>query len=206
MADPIIYYLSQNLTSLVRYTRIDLQITIPLPEWHSARALKDHMGAGGAMVELIEGKSGLDTVYIGSRESAHFWRVYVKEDENKRRFLRFEVEIKHDRDKIPNRVIYEIKKNGRKAADNHFWDRLKKLALPREYIAQLKPYMSSDTSPLPHVARDTGARKFRWLNTTVRSSILSFAASAHGRDEFVKDWLLEIIMDISGTCDIELPF
>jgi hypothetical protein len=205
MADPILYYLSQNLTSLVRYTRVDLQITIPLPDWHSARILKDYMEASNHLAELIEGKAGLDTVYIGSRKSSHFWRIYVKESENKDRFLRFEVEIKHDRDKIPNRLIYEIKKHGRKASDSHFWDRLKKLSLPREYMQELKMYMSSDTSPLPHVARDTGQKKFRWLDNTVRKAILNFAASAHGRDEFTKDWLLEIIMDISGTCDIDLP-
>lgn len=94
----------------VRCTRIDFQLTLELGGSYRARDFKDALeaadwsdGAGSRLhrrrVEMIEGPSaeGLDTVYIGSRSSDRFARVYVKDDGDGGRFLRFEVEFKGDR-------------------------------------------------------------------------------------------------------------
>ena len=84
-----------------RCTRIDLQITVYLPLSYSARLLADRLRMTKwkhykRMVELIEGNpAGFDTVYIGSRKSERFIRIYVKKA-GVSKYLRFEVEYKGD--------------------------------------------------------------------------------------------------------------
>jgi len=80
-------------------TRIDIQITEPLPVGYSARQLADDLREGnwGSFerdCRLIENTDHLDTVYIGSGKSDRFARVYVKEGDEEKRYLRFEVEHK----------------------------------------------------------------------------------------------------------------
>lgn len=87
----------------LRSTRLDVQLTIPLPDNYSARVVADfwrdcdRWGNGRpANIRLQENTDGLDTVYIGSRTSERYVRVYVKEDDMGARYLRFEVEYKGD--------------------------------------------------------------------------------------------------------------
>jgi len=82
--------------SSTRYNRIDLQVTVSLPDSYKARSLADYMkiNGGRCKVSLIE-NGGLDTVYIGARTSPKFWRIYIKEDSESKRWLRFEIELKH---------------------------------------------------------------------------------------------------------------
>lgn len=82
----------------VKATRIDVQITKEFPENYSARKFVDCLRSGDwgtykRDLQLIENSDGLDTVYIGSRKTERFARMYVKSSlEGK--FLRFEVEYK----------------------------------------------------------------------------------------------------------------
>ena len=81
-----------------KVTRIDVQITIPFPDGYSARNFADQLRFGdwgkfGREVQLIENTDFLDTVYIGSRKSDRFARIYVKAA-NGEKFLRLEVEYK----------------------------------------------------------------------------------------------------------------
>lgn len=86
----------------VRCTRIDLQITIWLPPKYEARKLYDILESidtvwpGRKLVpELRQSGDGLDTVYIGSRTSDRFARVYIKPDHKGNPcYLRFEMEFK----------------------------------------------------------------------------------------------------------------
>lgn len=82
----------------VKTTRIDLQITMALPVGYLARDFSDDLRKGDwgsykREIQLIENSDGLDTVYIGSRKSERFARVYVK-SAGEVLFLRFEVEYK----------------------------------------------------------------------------------------------------------------
>ena len=79
-------------------TRLDVQITTPLPEGYSARQFADDTRAGQSgqfsrSIRLIENSDGLDTVYIGAGSSDRFARFYVKLVDEVR-YLRFEVEHK----------------------------------------------------------------------------------------------------------------
>lgn len=81
-----------------RCTRIDLQITIPMPPGYKARHVVDAMHAATwagrkRAITMIEGSDGLDTVYFGNRQSERYTRLYVKQADDGR-YLRFEVEYK----------------------------------------------------------------------------------------------------------------
>lgn len=82
----------------VNCSRIDLQITIDLPADYWARGLVDDLRTGQSgeytrQVTLVESEKGLNTIYIGSRQSERFCRLYVK-NINDVNYLRLEVEYK----------------------------------------------------------------------------------------------------------------
>lgn len=79
-------------------TRLDVQITTAIPDGYSARRLADDLrkyqdDRWQKQVTLVEGSDGLDTVYVGSRQSERYARIYVKQVEEIR-YLRLEVEHK----------------------------------------------------------------------------------------------------------------
>jgi hypothetical protein len=97
-ADSVLRELSENCPA--RCTRIDLQITIPMKPEYSARRTCDMLRGTkwpgrDRKTMLIENADGLDTLYIGSRLSETFTRLYVKEGDGQR-YLRYEVEFKGD--------------------------------------------------------------------------------------------------------------
>lgn len=113
---------------MVRCTRIDVQVTIP----HFQRHNQNHMEALAYMlrsqvdrpVSYHESFSGpasskLSTVYVGSRKSDRFVRIYEKMGLGEDVFLRFEVEYKSPRAQVvaenlgadadrPGILLYEI--------------------------------------------------------------------------------------------------
>jgi hypothetical protein len=94
--------LHRTSSSTARCTRIDLQVTIRIPEYFDSRNLYDKLQAkdtkwNGRRLKptLRQSGGGLDTVYIGSRTSQRFVRIYVKPDKNDQpAYLRYEVEFK----------------------------------------------------------------------------------------------------------------
>jgi hypothetical protein len=81
-----------------RCTRIDLQLTLTCPLGLSMRQAADevrHEAWPGPKrkVTLVEGDDGLDTVYLGSRTSERFCRIYVKMADGVR-WVRMEYEYK----------------------------------------------------------------------------------------------------------------
>lgn len=86
-------------------TRIDLQVTVRCPEKYDA--YKFHQDLEDEEIDwparrrkplLIKGPKGEgDSVYIGSRDSDKYIRVYEKFNEAGKRFLRLEVEYKRQR-------------------------------------------------------------------------------------------------------------
>ena len=79
-----------------RCTRIDLQLTVDEPRGWDQTALFARTKQRGKTAGYVEsaGQTGpLATVYIGSRQSESFIRIYQKES-GEDRYLRFEVEFK----------------------------------------------------------------------------------------------------------------
>lgn len=92
-------------------TRVDIQITTPLPAGYSARIFADDLrstqeGHYERIVTLVENSDGFDTVYLGSRKSDRLARFYVKEIEDQK-FLRFEVEHKGVWSQVVSKAIQE---------------------------------------------------------------------------------------------------
>lgn len=84
--------------ALLKCTRIDLQLTIPMPKWYSSRDFYDALAAHPKLpdVSIVQSGDGLDTIYVHRRISRRFWRVYAKLDAAGRKWLRFEVEFKRE--------------------------------------------------------------------------------------------------------------
>lgn len=82
-------------------TRIDLQITIDLPEDWNTRKVYDSLVAWDGpgrprKIAVVMSGDGNDTIYIGSRTSDRFTRLYVKPLDGGHKALRFETEYKGD--------------------------------------------------------------------------------------------------------------
>lgn len=95
-------------TSQMRATRIDLQLTIPYNAykglWDVLWGKRDRLvGSKGNRLSwrVIEDVSGLNTLYVGSRQSETFRRCYVK-DIGEKRYIRFETEFKG---KLANEIL-----------------------------------------------------------------------------------------------------
>lgn len=92
----------RNIGVAAKATRVDVQITMPLPEGYKSRKLCDSLRSGvfrrpgpPSSILLIDG-GGMDTVYIGSKTSTRRIRVYVKEGMDGSLFLRFEVQYRSE--------------------------------------------------------------------------------------------------------------
>lgn len=95
-------------------TRIDLQLTLPLPcdisesfdqyidLMRVTEASEENRGQRKRKVDGVVHLDGYCTMYVGSRESQRFYRLYVKENSGIN-FVRFEVEFK-DKKGLAGRV------------------------------------------------------------------------------------------------------
>src|SRR3990172_551937 len=82
----------------VKCTRVDAQITIPLPEGYDSQELFNRLNGNlphGRVVTLYKSGDGMDTVYLGKRatKNGRVTRIYVKEYIGGKA-LRFETEFK----------------------------------------------------------------------------------------------------------------
>lgn len=99
----------------VKCTRIDLQITVWLPQNYQSRKLYDILESpdvewpGRRLTpHIIQSGDGLDTIYVGSRTSERFTRIYTKPDmSGEAAYLRFEVEFKGNLAHEARRAITE---------------------------------------------------------------------------------------------------
>lgn len=87
---------------MVKCTRIDLQVTIPRPVNFEPLKLYDILASIDTewpsrrlVPTIIKSGDGFDTIYVGSRTSDRFARIYIKADYKGRPdYLRFEMEFK----------------------------------------------------------------------------------------------------------------
>lgn len=154
-------------------TRIDLQVTIDLPHGFDARRLYDELENAEwhgrkRNVALVQSGDGFDTIYIGSRTSERFFRIYVKEDGKGRKLLRFETEYKSDKaeamwrsiDWMPGRVSSHLK---------HEIESLPRLKI-RALYALAEACGTNSLSPPPET-RENGGSTWRWLRGDVDKAV-----------------------------------
>jgi len=100
---PVANMLANECESAVecRCTRMDIQLTVPLPYGYSALLLRDQLENAKWKTRTpkivgVHQKSGMDTVYVGAPTSNKRIRIYVKEGESGERYLRFELQLRRD--------------------------------------------------------------------------------------------------------------
>lgn len=101
-------------------SRIDLQLTIPLPDFADTvavftdaerviSAIERERTIGKRKVNCITGSDGLCTLYVGSRSSEKIYRIYTKEVDGSL-WLRFEVEYK-GKNRMAGKALRKITKD-----------------------------------------------------------------------------------------------
>jgi hypothetical protein len=169
-------------------TRIDLQVSIPLPAGYSSRDLYDLLDAGDwrrrRTCRLLQNDDGLDTVYVGSRDSDRLLRIYVKQvtEGPEGRWLRFEAEFKGDAAVALQPLL---------TAENEAYDalfasvlagELGRLPQPaQDYLTAVRQALGAGQAFTVPRARGDDASRLRWLRQTVYPVIFEVSRShEHG--------------------------
>jgi len=187
----------------VKATRIDVQITKKIPENYSARKFIDSLRSGNwgnceRDLQLIENSDGLDTVYIGSKKSDKFARMYVKSTlEGK--FLRFEIEYKGDW----ANAISTAFSNDQNVLSNVLYDFINSLPLDSEGVLQeflnlISDVRSGISKPRRVVPDDN---TYTWLVEKVSPVIWRFL-NDHDRGADLASLLIKMIYQ-SGAGKID---
>lgn len=122
VAHEIFGALSFDITSHMTATRIDLQVTVPLPFGWNENDIWNRVCEGVGKTKIVNDSEKTWTVYVGSRRSRIFWRIYIKHYE--KTYLRYEVELKRHH---AHAVFTALSKYGDAALKSLYLTRLKKL-------------------------------------------------------------------------------
>ena len=168
-ADRVGFALANEKKPGANVSRLDAQITIPLPDWYKAPAFTQTLRNGlwkgrSRKVTLIDG-NGDDTVYIGSRSSDRYIRVYVKEKD----WLRFEVEFKG---KLAFAAWLRYEKSPLLAPAGILVSEIIKLPehpIKKAFLEQLRNANAIDVQAKKPVK--TPSKTFRWLITQVAPAL-----------------------------------
>jgi len=144
-------------------TRADIQITVPEPKGWSQFDLLTRLHNRGKLVkfdESVDRRAGrLETVYIGSRASLSFMRVYVKTTVADERLLRLEIETKRDKAE----AIISLLESGRATQSQYMLSQVQRLP----DIKLRKIYESPLAGLIPHdtkvQTRSSNAKRREWL-------------------------------------------
>lgn len=175
-----------------RVTRLDLQSTVILPRAEPDYVATRHAAALAARgekkipkIDLYDGSDGADTLYIGSRYSAFFGRLYDKAREanlgdwSLDRVFRYEVQItKHNGDFGTEvaRQLHEMAEDGksitaaiRRFLNDWFSDRYTPTDIPVQNGTELK---------LPvYVPQTSNQKRLEWLHKQVRPTLQKLMAA-----------------------------
>lgn len=144
-------------------TRLDVQITVPRPEWVSLPELRSKLGKKGT--SLISSQEN-DTLYLGSRTSDFFTRLYEKMFDDMH--LRLEFELKGNR----ARMAWDAMLAG-EDSDRIFNYYLARSKLPRQYIELFDGCDDDATNRSMNKERIAVAeKKLKWIES-LDSAMLS---------------------------------
>lgn len=123
--------LPPDVTCCMTATRLDMQVTVPLPFAWNENDIWRRVGEGVGKTKIVNGTEKTWTVYIGSRRSRIFWRIYIKRYEKV--YLRYEVELKRHHAETVFRVL----------------DKYGAIALKALYLERLRRLKIHDTAKEP---------------------------------------------------------
>lgn len=185
-------------------TRVDLQITAKQAEDWSQWRFFNRAKKAGFLTNIISSRSGLNnrelsTVYIGSRSSDVMVRVYQKEDENGRLYLRFEIEMKGAKSKS----VYKALCREEIDIGSLILHRLQKIndsQLSAHFESLLSDYISGDVKPDKIIKSISKTEK--WLLDTVLPAFTR-VINSHESDGTVLLAFLDAAMKAVRVSDIE---
>ena len=162
-------------------TRLDVQLTIPKFDDYWARPIIDAMRLAAwphapRKVDGTDKEDGLDTIYIGSRESLRFIRIYVKPDDDDSHYIRFEPEFKGD---LSNAIWMKMRPDESFAAGliREEVDRLPSVSgCYFDDLRQLLEEFEAIGLHLPKRVKDDG-RTIKWLRDSVTPAVERMAYS-----------------------------
>lgn len=182
-----------------RCTRVDLQITIDCPEQYGARDYYDKLVRANETgrtrsLSIVQSGDGLDTVYIGSRTSEQFARLYIKPSGDSR-LLRYEIEYKGEKAKYAYaRCLADHTLIG--AYLRHELDKL-----PEDVTIQMLRLACGDQSEaVPAQKRESGNKTIRWMRKAVTPAVvrmLNDHDEHYGMKQIVHEWAA--LLDSSGS-------
>ena len=175
----------------MRFTRVDVQITCHRPNWYSARELADSLTHGAwprqrRKIVLIE-NGGDDTVYIGSRKSDKYIRIYVKDAD----YIRFEVELKGERARAAAAQYRDAGENALGGILAHEVRILPQTAIGDVFERACEQYKSLAVS-VPYVEASK-IRQMQWLASILPA--IEKMANDHDYGNRVRGWLTSILQE-----------
>lgn len=180
-------------------TRCDLQVTVPMPAGFDSRAMYDALVAWEGdgkprKPSIVQSGDGNDTVYIGSRTSDRFTRIYVKPLEEGSKALRFEVEYKGEH---AHRVYNDCRRaeKKREILAHELW------SLPRLPKSTHRAFyrVLGNNLHKPEIKRADGQHTtLEWLTRQVSPTV---ARMANGHETHWR--MREIVLDWCRMCGID---
>lgn len=190
-------------------TRLDLQITIDIPAGYESRKLYDALAnkdtswpARVRGVSIIQSGDKLDTIYIGSRTSERFFRIYVKPDvSGNPAYLRFEVEFKKSMARAIRHALIEKTHNHNSILKSELnrLPRLDNVALLA--LSEILGMAGANIKPATVYGQNN---TIDWLETQVEGSVLRMLHS-HQHGDRMKMILLRWLGNVREPEDVENP-
>lgn len=176
----------------INCTRIDIQLTIDLPDNYSADRVANDIhhgvwpdGRRRKVRKYVNMGDGLDTIYIGSPKSEKQIRLYVKQGENGR-YLRFEAQYRGAAAEAVYLLIAEGKTGLALAGELHRMPQVWPFQLFREIL----PADGVAAAGAIYVPDDN--RTWRWFQTQIVPAIKRMLNSHEYRQRMI--YLLEYIL------------
>jgi hypothetical protein len=163
------------------YSRLDLQVTVRYADFDKELSKKSYQWAAAMnedrplqqrrKLKIIEDSDGGSTLYIGSRSSEHFCRLYNKmaasDDPLYENCWRYEVELHNDSATAASRYIYEGARSQPRAVSSTVWQYFTQRGILTPW-----PRESEENAVLPRSSPRTDIeRKLNWLTTQVQPTV-----------------------------------
>lgn len=171
-----------------RCTRFDAQVTIGIPEGYNARSFADWLRANDTRnrkILLYENGDGLDTVYIGSKTSDSFTRIYVKVIAGVRH-LRYETQRRGEYARQAWSTVCEtgnVSEACRRTLVNAFMG-----VTESPIIRHAQSYVGDEGNMTGEIVHGHGKTE-DWLSSVVTGTLVKYASRGDGERSFAKSLL-----------------
>jgi hypothetical protein len=167
-------------------TRLDIQVTKPVPDWWLIRNLHDNYMAQGRNVSIIQSATG-STLYLGARTSDRFVRFYEKQLETMYLRLEFELKGRFSRHGFIGLL------DGTITVADLFAGHLAALRLPEEQGDYYFPDDAKDISFPKHIRMIDNDARLKWLLSL--QGKFAQMANDHDIGERVRDIFASLAID-----------